>query len=148
MRTALLKAGVPSDCLPRSKGEDRSLAELADSALRTGGRNRGRTLLRAHLILRGYKRWPGGAELEKLAGEVGVGRAEAFAARKAGPLVCPPPCTSSTDHIALGVVKQPRSDRVSATADCPAHQTSPVHRTGESPAHRTDFANSAPMRTA
>lgn len=95
VRAALLLAGVPSGCLPRGKGEERSLAELALSVLRSGDR-RGRAQLRAYLVLLGYRRWPGGAELVQLAGEVGVGRAEAFETRRSGPLLPASPCTTST----------------------------------------------------
>jgi hypothetical protein len=89
---ALIAAGVAQSCLPRPKRDDAALIDAATAVLLEGATSRhGWVVLRAHLILHGHSRWPKGKELERLAAEVGLGRTEAFAARRAGPLHPVPP---------------------------------------------------------
>lgn len=88
LRAALIKAGVPSGCIPLSKSTDTTIAQTIAAAIQQGTRaNRARTLLRVYLIAQGHVRWPKGTELEKLAAECGVSKAEAYGAKKSGPLL-------------------------------------------------------------
>jgi len=84
IRASLTRAGVT--CLPRGKSATAEAIETVSAVLRELDQNRGRAILRAHLILLGYTHWPKGDVLLGLAAEVGVGRSEAFAAKAAGPL--------------------------------------------------------------
>jgi hypothetical protein len=84
IRQALTEAGVPSGCLPRIRDSDAEMIAAAIAVLHEGTDSRAR--LRAYLILTGRRSWPRGAELERLAAEVGVSRTRAFAARQAGGL--------------------------------------------------------------
>ena len=88
LRAALIKAGVPSGCIPLSKSTDTTIAQAIAAAIQQGTRaNRARTLLRAYLIAQGHVRWQAGGELVKLAAECDVSRPEAYAAKKSGPLL-------------------------------------------------------------
>lgn len=88
LRASLIKAGVPSGCIPLSRSTDTTIAQAGSAVIQQGTRaNRGQTLLRVYLILQGHRRWPRGTELEKLATECGVSKPEAYRAKAAGPLL-------------------------------------------------------------
>lgn len=92
LRVALRGAGVPDTCLPALSREDKQAACDAVSAVIEQGTiaNRARTLLRVYLISLGHVCWPKGSDLLKLASACGVSRAEAYAAKKTGPLLPSP----------------------------------------------------------
>jgi len=88
LRAALRSASVPDGCLPALGREAERAASLAVTAVIQQGTpaSRAQTLFRVYLINLGHMHWPKGGELEKLAVECGVSRANAYDARKTGPL--------------------------------------------------------------
>jgi hypothetical protein len=92
LRVALRSAGVPDTCLPALSRDDEREASRAITAVIQQGTiaNRAQTLFRVYLINFGHTCWPKGDELEKLAMECGVSRANAYAAKRTGPLLPSP----------------------------------------------------------
>ena len=88
LRGALIAAGVSGRCLPASRAEELDTRAAISAVIQQGTpANRAQTLLRVYLINLGYVHWPTGGELQKLAAECGISRANAYAAKKSGALV-------------------------------------------------------------
>jgi hypothetical protein len=85
IRHALIQAGVPPGCVPRPRNTEAEIIAAAMQVLREDTDSSAR--LRAYLILSGHRHWPKGAELERLAAEIGVSRSRAFLAKQAGGLL-------------------------------------------------------------
>jgi hypothetical protein len=92
LRIALRSAGVPDQCLPAiSRSDIQVMHQAAVTVFQQGtAGNRAQTVIRAYLITLGYARWPRGNELLKLASECGVSKTDAYAAKRAGPLLASP----------------------------------------------------------
>ena len=89
VRAALNLAGIPLGCLPLAGKQREDLLDLIRAILTAGTADHGEVRLRALAALEGYTSLPRGTELERIAGLAGIGRATAYRARKAAPVVKP-----------------------------------------------------------